>query len=195
MAPAAPARLSTTTGCPSGSAMCCAMSRPMVSTAPPGGHGTTILIGLFGYCACAAAATSAKAAKATRLRRAFIGSSGRDDGVEDSVYGREIQLVNDRDPLDLEHQAFQPHGSQGHARRRVRGVGKTGRPDGEVGVQRLGRAVALVEALALHEVVHRRAVFVEDLADEFHRDARLRLAIVRGDRFPRGVAGVLAAEE
>src|SRR5688572_24692629 len=62
-------------------------------------------------------------------------------------------------------------------------------------MQRLGRAVALVEAFALHQVVHRRTVFVEDLADEFHRDAGLRFAIVRGHGLAGDVAGILAPEK
>jgi hypothetical protein len=46
--PFAPPRLSTTTGWPSCSDSLTAISRPMMSLVPPGGNGTTILIGRTG---------------------------------------------------------------------------------------------------------------------------------------------------
>src|SRR4051812_28666688 len=63
--PFAPGRFSTTTGCFHDSLSFCAIFRVMMSVAPPGGNGTTILIGLPGYdaldCAIAAAVASANA--------------------------------------------------------------------------------------------------------------------------------------
>ena len=48
MPPPAPGRLSTTTGWPHASCSFCAMPRPMMSSGPPGGNGTTKRIGLAG---------------------------------------------------------------------------------------------------------------------------------------------------
>jgi hypothetical protein len=48
MIPFAPGRFSTTTGCFHASLSFCATVRVMMSVAPPGGNGTTILTGLPG---------------------------------------------------------------------------------------------------------------------------------------------------
>jgi hypothetical protein len=47
--PPPPLRLSTTTGCPSVTDSLSATMRAMLSTPPPGGYGTTSVIGLVGY--------------------------------------------------------------------------------------------------------------------------------------------------
>src|SRR5208282_2788209 len=49
MLPAAPGRLSMTTGCPNDSASRCPTSRARMSVVPPAGNGTTSRIGLLGY--------------------------------------------------------------------------------------------------------------------------------------------------
>ena len=59
MIPAAPDLFSTTTGVDIRSESRCAITRPAESVTPPAGHGTTILIGLFGY-ACAYARLEAQ---------------------------------------------------------------------------------------------------------------------------------------
>ncbi len=63
MEPDAPARFSTTTGCLSRSASFWPTMRAAVSVGPPGGNGTTSLMGLVGQ-ACAMAAVPVRAAKA-----------------------------------------------------------------------------------------------------------------------------------
>src|SRR5687767_15800052 len=87
------------------------------------------------------------------------------------------RCVEYRDAFDFEHKAFEPHRLQRDVGRRAGGIGETARADRQVFVQRLGRTVAQIEALAHHEVVHRRAEPVEDTADELHRDARLRSSV------------------
>src|SRR5262245_13912193 len=56
MAPSAPGRFSTTTGCPRVCDIGTAMMRPTTSSAPPAGKVATMRIGFCGYCASAAVA-------------------------------------------------------------------------------------------------------------------------------------------
>src|SRR6266850_2988728 len=66
--PPAPPTFSTTTVWPSGARMRSAMMRAAVSVEPPGGNGTTRVIGREGNpCACAAAAQAANAIAATKF--------------------------------------------------------------------------------------------------------------------------------
>ena len=83
IAPLPPARSSTTTVAPIRSCRSCPSSRPMVSTAPPGGNGTTILMGWpCGHADCARAAGGASgaarpaAAATNRLRRVMSRRAG-----------------------------------------------------------------------------------------------------------------------
>src|SRR5687768_18448586 len=66
MAPAAPARFSTTTGCDHASVIFCASTRAMMSVAPPGGNGTMKRTARDGYAWASADADSAIAR--TKLR-------------------------------------------------------------------------------------------------------------------------------
>ena len=68
----APARLSTTTGCPSACESGSAMLRAEMSAAPPAGNGTIILTGLPGYCATAPSGSRNPAASAASNRITFI---------------------------------------------------------------------------------------------------------------------------
>src|SRR5262245_711617 len=52
-APPAPVRFTTTIGCLSVFSICEASGRPTMSATPPGGNGTTMVIGLAGYASCA----------------------------------------------------------------------------------------------------------------------------------------------
>jgi hypothetical protein len=73
MMPLAPALFSTTTGWPMERESWSAEKRASVSVTPPGGHGTTSLIGLLGYCARSGSDTASAAASSVRFRRpAFI---------------------------------------------------------------------------------------------------------------------------
>src|SRR5882672_7268420 len=66
--PPAPPTFSTTTVWPRGARMRSAMMRAAVSVEPPGGNGTTRVIGREGYpCACATAAQATNAIAATHL--------------------------------------------------------------------------------------------------------------------------------
>src|SRR6266705_1261095 len=68
MAPSAPTLFSTTTGWPRVSESGCATMRVMTSAAPPGGNGTTMRMGLAGYCAAAGIAMRPKTPAAARTR-------------------------------------------------------------------------------------------------------------------------------
>src|SRR6185503_10949286 len=76
IAPAAPGRLSITTGCPHFSVSLGPISRARMSEVPPGGNGTTMRIGLAGkLCAgagCANAKTASAAAFNARARAGFM---------------------------------------------------------------------------------------------------------------------------
>src|SRR5512140_3093632 len=67
MAPPAPARFSTTTGCPSEASISLAASRPSRSPVPPAGKGTMSLTGRVGQ-VCANNALGAAAARASSAR-------------------------------------------------------------------------------------------------------------------------------
>jgi hypothetical protein len=70
MLPLAPPLLSTITFCPSCSPSLCASRRATRSVGPPGGKGTTIVIGLAGQaCANAGAPEQARAAAAITAAR------------------------------------------------------------------------------------------------------------------------------
>src|SRR5689334_11473944 len=67
-APPAPVRLTITTGCFSDFSIMAASGRPTMSATPPGGNGTTIVIGWAGY-PCATASWEKNQAKTrTALR-------------------------------------------------------------------------------------------------------------------------------
>src|ERR1035437_933490 len=67
--PLAPARLSTTSDCPSALESFCAVTRAIRSLPPPAGNGTTILIALTGYsCDQAVPATARMLATTARTR-------------------------------------------------------------------------------------------------------------------------------
>src|SRR5437870_11589946 len=65
--PAAPGRLSTTTGCPSSSPRAGASVRAMMSVAPPGAKPTTSRIGFVGYACAIAYCETASSRHANRL--------------------------------------------------------------------------------------------------------------------------------
>src|SRR5215831_14056238 len=68
MLPPAPARFSTTTGCPRSSPSGAATARDSVSTTAPGGNGLMRRTGLDGYdCAKAPAAKQARSARTARV--------------------------------------------------------------------------------------------------------------------------------
>src|SRR5262249_35953942 len=72
MLPAAPGRLSTTTGLPQRSPSFCATSRAMMSTPPPGANPTSMRTGFAGYCAPAPSGASAAATAVSAAMRIFI---------------------------------------------------------------------------------------------------------------------------
>src|ERR1035437_1905319 len=59
MAPSAPGRFSTSTGCPIDWVSACPRMRAAASVAPPAGNWRTMRMGLDGYCAAAGTAASA----------------------------------------------------------------------------------------------------------------------------------------
>src|ERR1700693_3071872 len=65
--PLAPGRLSTRADCAPASVSFCQTARARISVVPPGENGTTIRIGLLGY--CAAAGNEASAADSTRKQQ------------------------------------------------------------------------------------------------------------------------------
>src|SRR3954462_9268598 len=81
MSPPAPDRFSTTTCCPSSSDSAGAMIRAVVSGPPPGSKPTTVVSGLFGYCACAVAARPS--ARTASARFIYILLVGYDAGALD----------------------------------------------------------------------------------------------------------------
>src|SRR4051794_34874831 len=78
MPPPAPPRLSTTTDWPRSRVMASATGRPTTSASPPGGNGTTIVIVLLGYGACATARPAAATRPAATKIRRNIGGTPRD---------------------------------------------------------------------------------------------------------------------
>src|SRR5882672_9179525 len=77
--PPAPPTFSTTTVWPRGTRMRSAMMRAAVSVEPPGGNGTTRVIGREGKpCACAAAAQAANAIAATNFIASLRYNANRD---------------------------------------------------------------------------------------------------------------------
>src|SRR5665213_1448221 len=77
MMPLAPGLFSTTTGCEIERESCSAVKRARVSVTPPGGHGTIILIALWGYCARTGRAAPSNTAPrpSNHLRLLFMASS------------------------------------------------------------------------------------------------------------------------
>src|SRR6185295_11408324 len=76
MLPAAPGRLSTTTGWPHASVICGPIRRARMSEPPPGANGVRIRIGWLGYPSCACAIpvpTAATSAAATRRATRALG--------------------------------------------------------------------------------------------------------------------------
>src|ERR1035437_10887803 len=69
--PLAPARLSTTSDCPSALESFCAVTRAIRSLPPPAGNGTTILIALTGY-SCDQAVPGHRRKHATVTRHLII---------------------------------------------------------------------------------------------------------------------------
>src|SRR5713226_6697356 len=65
--PPAPPRLSTTICWPSASPSLSAMMRAMMVALPPGGNGTTSVIGRFGYCCAAAGGAAAPMAAVSAI--------------------------------------------------------------------------------------------------------------------------------
>src|SRR5882672_4869201 len=66
--PFAPVRFSTTTGWLQASVILGPMARARMSEVPPAAKGTTMRIGLLGYCACAAEAATRPAARTAAMR-------------------------------------------------------------------------------------------------------------------------------
>src|SRR3954463_763030 len=78
--PLAPGRFSTTTLCPNVLPRCSARIRPIVSALPPGGHGTTMRMGLLGQ-------TCGDGGR--RCLRQVLCNRGRDGGTDERRDDRE----------------------------------------------------------------------------------------------------------
>jgi len=70
--PAAPARFSTTMGCPSNRPSGSWITRIIASCVPPGGYGTTMRSGRLADCARAAPGTAAAASSPFRIERRAV---------------------------------------------------------------------------------------------------------------------------
>src|SRR5262249_39674492 len=142
---------STTTGWPQRSDRCCPISRPEMSSGPPGGKGTTRCTGFEGYCWADAAA--AKAAKSRATMRFIGGGSSvgliilgklRTDGAALKVGVRDAVVAFDS--------GRSPHGSFPLARARAALVSRARRDGRGADAARYPRARARRRGPVQHAV-------------------------------------------